>query len=163
MKDNKAIKGFSKLNKKEKVEWLKEQLNLDDQSINFIADFESKDKEAQHIISDLSENHLSNFHFPFSVAPNFMINGNYKVFPLVTEESSVVAALAKAAGFWAQRGGFHAKILGTTKKGQLHFKWNGNPELLSSRLMKLKFFYDERQSQLVRKWRSGVGEFSQLN
>jgi hydroxymethylglutaryl-CoA reductase len=82
------------------------------------------------VIADLSENHLSNFHFPFSVAPNFLVNGRYRVFPFVTEESSVVAALGKAAGFWAKRGGFHAEVAGTEKKGQLHFSWKGQAEKL---------------------------------
>ncbi len=141
MKDNKSISGFSKLNPAGKVEWLVGQLGLDAHTAAFLSDFESKNKQAQEIIADLSENQISNFHFPFSVAPNFLVNGNYRVFPFVTEESSVVAALGKAAGFWAKRGGFHAEIVGTEKKGQLHFTWLGQAE-------KLQFHFEELEQML---------------
>jgi len=141
MKDNKPISGFSKLSKKQKTDWLIQQLGLEADTAAFLAGFESKNNEARGVIADLSENHLSNFHFPFSVAPNFLVNGQYRVFPFVTEESSVVAALGKAAGFWAKRGGFHAEILGTEKKGQLHFSWKGNPA-------KIKLHFNEIEKQL---------------
>ncbi|WP_163709431.1 hydroxymethylglutaryl-CoA reductase [Mangrovibacterium lignilyticum] len=141
MKENRPISGFSKFSKTQKTDWLIQQLGLDASSADFLADFESKNVAAQKIIEDLSENHLSNFHFPFTVAPNFLVNGQYRVFPFVTEESSVVAALGKAAGFWAKRGGFHVENLGTEKKGQLHFSWKGNPD-------KLKLHFNELETQL---------------
>lgn len=132
MKENKAIAGFSKYTKEQKIKWLKEQLKLDEDISSFLTHFESSDVDSQKVIADLSENHISNFHFPFTVAPNFLINGEYRVFPLVTEESSVVAALAKAAGFWAKRGGFHTAVINTVKKGQLHFIWKGSFQKLNS-------------------------------
>src|SRR5665648_122042 len=73
---------------------------------------------------------------------NLVVNGKNLFFPLVSEESSVVAALANAAGFWAVRSGFHAEVLGTEKKGQVHFKWNGNPE-------KLKLIFPEIRVKLL--------------
>ncbi|MFV0376982.1 MAG: hydroxymethylglutaryl-CoA reductase [Mangrovibacterium sp.] len=130
MKENKPIHGFSKLSKDEKTAWLMAQLGLDAATVDFLAGFEAKNENIQAIIAELSENQLSNFHFPFSIAPNFLVNGQYRVFPFVSEESSVVAALAKAAVFWAKRGGFKAEVLGTEKKGQLHFSWTGDPEKL---------------------------------
>lgn len=126
----KLISGFSKLDSGQKIQWLVETMNLDRSTADFFKSFELSDKELQAVIADLSENHLSNFHLPFSVAPNFLVDGQLMTFPLVTEESSVVAALAKAAGFWAKRGGFHTEIIGTEKKGQLHFCWKGAPEKL---------------------------------
>jgi hydroxymethylglutaryl-CoA reductase len=48
----------------------------------------------------------------------------------VTEESSVIAAASKAAKFWAARGGFKATVTGMVKKGQVHFTWNGKPQLI---------------------------------
>ena len=135
---HKIISGFSKLDRKQKIQLLVQQLNLDESTASFFDSFELADSEIQSIIAELSENQLSNFHLPFSVAPNFLVNGHLLVFPLVTEESSVVAALAKAAGFWSQRGGFHAEIIGTEKKGQLHFNWKGNPEKLKMLFPKMK-------------------------
>ena len=44
--------------------------------------------------------------------------------PLAIEESSVVAAAAKAANFWLERGGFKATVLSSTKIGHVHFIWD---------------------------------------
>ncbi len=142
MKKNEIISGFSKLTKAEKIEWLKQQLDLDLSVAGFLTSFELQDDQQQSRIADLSENQLSNYHLPFCVAPNFLVNGQMKVFPLVTEESSVVAALAKAASFWAKRGGFHAGVLGMEKRGQLHFLWAGEPE-------KLKKVFDRLRERLI--------------
>ncbi len=130
MKENKAISGFSKLTRDQKAEWLTGQIGLDDSVTDLLSSFEPARDEWREIIADLSENCLTSFHLPFGVAPNFLINGRMKVLPLVTEESSVVAAMAKAASFWAVRGGFHTEVLGVDKKGQLHFEWKGDPSLL---------------------------------
>ena len=162
MKDNKPIAGFSKLSKNRKTEWLIKQLGLDRATAGFLTTFESVNPDAQAIIADLSENHLSNYHFPFSVAPNFLVNGQYRVFPLVTEESSVVAALGKAAGFWARRGGFHAEILGTEKKGQLHFLWTGTPGTLEGRVTELERQLRADAAFLTRKMEKRGGGISSI-
>jgi hydroxymethylglutaryl-CoA reductase len=136
--EKKLIQGFSKLTRAEKINWLIQELNLDKSTAVFLDSFELKNPEIQSIIAELSENQISNYHLPFSVAPNFLVNGKLLAFPLVTEESSVVAALAKAAGYWSKRGGFHTKIIGTTKKGQVHFKWKGNHEKLKNTFHEIK-------------------------
>ncbi|HKL31390.1 MAG TPA: hypothetical protein VJ919_02580, partial [Tangfeifania sp.] len=104
MRENKIIRGFSKLTRSEKINWLIQELNLDKSTADFLDSFELENPEMQSIITELSENQVSNYHLPFTVAPNFLINGELMTFPLVTEESSVVAALSKAAGYWAKRG-----------------------------------------------------------
>ena len=130
--DNSIIHGFSKYNKEERIDSLIKKYGFDADLEQVLSSFEANDKSIQKIIDELSENPISTFPFPFSVTPNFVVNGKNLFFPLVSEESSVVAALANAAGFWAKRGGFHAEVLGTEKKGQVHFCWNGNPEYLQS-------------------------------
>ena len=142
MKENKTISGFSKRTKQQKKDWLVQQLGLDPSAVDLMSSSELGRNDWQQIIADLSENQLANFHLPFCVAPNFMINGKMKVFPLVTEESSVVAAMSKAAGFWAGRGGFHTEIKGMEKKGQLHFLWRGDPE-------KLDLFFPQIREKLL--------------
>lgn len=138
MTENKIIPGFSKLSRSEKIRWLIQEFNLDESTASFLDSFELTNSEKQSVIADLSENQLSNYHLPFSVAPNFLVDGKMLTFPLVTEESSVVAALAKAAGYWAKREGFHTEIIGTEKKGQVHFKWKGNSEKLKKIFPKIK-------------------------
>jgi hydroxymethylglutaryl-CoA reductase len=130
--DNSIIQGFSKYNKEQRIDALINKYAFDVSLGTFLKSCEASDESVQKIIDDLSENPVSSFPFPFSVAPNFVVNGKNLFFPLVSEESSVVAALGNAAGFWAKRGGFHAEILGTEKKGQVHFRWNGNLEYLQS-------------------------------
>lgn len=130
--DNSIIQGFSKYNKEQRIDALINKYGFDTSLGTFLKACEANDESVQKIIDDLSENPISSFHFPFSVTPNFVVNGKNLFFPLVSEESSVVAALGNAAGFWAKRGGFHAEVLGTEKKGQVHFRWNGNSEYLQS-------------------------------
>lgn len=128
--DESIIQGFSKYNKEQRINALMQKYGFGSDLAAWLSAFETTDKTIQKIIDDLSENPVSNFHLPFSVAPNFIVNGKNLFFPLVSEESSVVAALANAAGYWAKRGGFHAEVLGTEKKGQVHFCWKGNAEQL---------------------------------
>jgi hydroxymethylglutaryl-CoA reductase len=51
---------------------------------------------------------------------------------MAVEESSVVAAAAKAAKFWAKRGGFKATVINTEKIGQVHFIYKGDTEKLTA-------------------------------
>lgn len=126
-----VVSGFSKLNKEEKIEWLSNQLPEDvRERFLKISEFWHPNTETQKLIDEFSENTITNFIFPYGVTPNFKINDSIYTVPLVIEESSVVAACSKAAKFWLDRGGFHAKVLSTTKKGQVHFSWSGDKEKL---------------------------------
>jgi len=128
-----VISGFSKLPKLEKIKWLSSQLANEDQE-EFIAieNYWHPNKEVQKLIDEFSENTISNYYFPFGVAPNFCINDKIHTIPLVIEESSVVAACSKSAKFWLGRGGFKTRVLSTIKKGQVHFIWDGPKDKLSN-------------------------------
>lgn len=128
--DDSILKGFSKYTKEQRINVLVEKCGFEKKLADWLSSFEASDESIRKIIEELSENPISTFHLPFSIAPNFVVNDKNLFFPFVSEESSVVAALANAAGFWAKRGGFHAEVLGTEKAGQLHFKWKGRPEKL---------------------------------
>jgi hydroxymethylglutaryl-CoA reductase len=131
MANHKAISGFSKLRKRDKIKWIAKTFFTDpEQVMTELASYWHKDEAQQKILDGFSENTLSNFPMPYGVAPNFMIDGNTYVVPMVIEESSVVAAASAAAKFWMSRGGFKTEIMDTQKVGQVHFKWTGNPEKL---------------------------------
>jgi hydroxymethylglutaryl-CoA reductase len=84
---------------------------------------------------------------PLGIAPNFLINDKYYTVPMVIEESSVVAAAAKAAKFWADRGGFKATVINTEKIGQVHFTFNGSVEKLEGFFNNIKQkFFEETES-----------------
>ncbi|MDO9613942.1 MAG: hypothetical protein Q7J86_05400 [Bacteroidota bacterium] len=104
--DNSIIQGFSKYTKQQRIDALIQKYGFEPDLAEWLGSFEATNETIHKIIDDLSENPVSSFHLPFSIAPNFVVNGKNLFFPLVSEESSVVAALANAAGFWAKRGGF---------------------------------------------------------
>ncbi len=134
------VKGFSKLSKEEKINWIVENyLNQDQKFIEVIKQYWNLDNQLQQLHDDFIENTISNFYFPLGVAPNFLINGKNYLVPMAIEESSVVAAASKSAKFWSERGGFKATVLNTEKIGQVHFIFNGNIE-------KLYRFFDEKKS-----------------
>lgn len=133
MDNNKAINGFSKLNKKEKIQWIVSTFLSDQEHVEQqLKRYWVNDEKEQKTFDDFSENTLSNFHLPYGVAPNFLIDGQYYAVPMVIEESSVVAAASSAAKYWSKRGGIHTDIIDTQKIGQVHFTWTGNPEILLS-------------------------------
>mgnify|MGYP001280510687 FL=1 len=119
---SKKIIGFSKLSKKEKVEWICSNY-LDDskEDIEILDKYLNTNVNIQSIHDTFSENTLTNFYLPFSIAPNFLINNNDYCIPMVIEESSVVAAASNSAKFWYDRGGFVAKTVSIEKIGQ--FPW----------------------------------------
>lgn len=132
------INGFSKLGNSEKILIIAERTNVDIEQFDVLNQFKLQDAEIQTQLDEISENVVSNYMLPFSIAPNFMVNGKAYFVPMVIEESSVVAAASAAAKFWFNRGGFVAKVVSTTKVGQVHFRWFGNPKHLKSEFKSIK-------------------------
>jgi hydroxymethylglutaryl-CoA reductase len=120
---NNLIEGFSKLTREEKIAAL--GIRGDATQNGTLDQSRHCNIEGRRIIEDLTENVLSSFHLPFSVAPNFLINNRIYHVPMVIEESSVVAAASSAAKYWALRDGFQCHVVSMVKKGQVHFLWDG--------------------------------------
>jgi hydroxymethylglutaryl-CoA reductase len=129
MKD--PIKGFSKLSKAAKLEWLVTN-NFEDAEAarTVLTAYWHEDEALQKRHDEFIENTMSNFYMPYGVAPNFKINGKLYTVPMAIEESSVVAAAAKSAAFWMTRGGFKTEVLGTEKIGHVHFMYTGDASAL---------------------------------
>lgn len=133
-------KGFSKLTKEEKINWITTTYFSNPEEANkVVKQYWNSDIELQKLHDEFIENTLTNFYLPLGVAPNFIINGKTYTVPMAIEESSVVAAASKSAKFWAARGGFKAAVLGTEKIGQVHFSYSGSFE-------KLKNFFNEKKA-----------------
>ena len=131
MEKQKSISGFSKLSKREKIKWLVENFFKDPEAVmRELKSYWLPNDEQQKIFDGFSENTISNYHMPYGVAPNFVIDGKTYCVPMVIEESSVVAAASAAAKFWMDRGGFKTTVLSTEKIGQVHFEWHGTEERL---------------------------------
>lgn len=134
-----TISGFSKLTKEEKIKWLAEHhFENEVAATKILTTYWNSDDKLQQLHDEFTENTLSNYYLPFSVAPNFMINNKRYTIPMTIEESSVVAAASKAAKFWLSRGGFKAEVISTTKVGQVHFIYTGKKTILISFINSIK-------------------------
>lgn len=131
-------KGFSKLLKEDKLKAVAEFIENPSEFIALLKSFWHQDSEKQKQFDEFSENTISNFHIPYGVSPNVVINDKSYIVPMVIEESSVVAAASAAAKFWSERGGFHAEIIDVKKVGQVHFCWKGEKQTLFNLLPTIK-------------------------
>ncbi len=139
--NNKTINGFSKLSKKEKINWLSQTFLKDKPEAEYLLSlYWHQDSARQQRHDEFIENALSNFYLPFAVAPNFKIDDRIFAIPMVIEESSVVAAASNAAKFWLDRGGFKSEIISTVKSGQIHLNYSGAPSNL------MRFFTQTKQA-----------------
>lgn len=142
---NNAVSGFSKLSKEEKINWIATAyFSTPQEAIQLLKNYWNSDEKIQKLHDEFIENTISNFYIPLGVAPNFLINGKYSTIPMAIEESSVVAAAAKAAKFWSTRGGFKTTVINTEKIGQVHFMFKGDTSKLESFFNETKanFFAD---------------------
>lgn len=137
-KRDRIIKGFSKLLKEDKLKAVSEYIENPGDFIALLKSFWYSDAEKQKQFDEFSENTISNFHIPYGVSPNVLINGKRYVVPMAIEESSVVAAASAAAKFWGDRGGFHAEVVDTQKVGQVHFCYKGEKDVLLTLFPKIK-------------------------
>lgn len=138
---NKAVSGFSKLSKEEKIKWIaNEYFSTPIKAVALLKNYWNSDEKIQKLHDEFIENTITNFYIPLGVAPNFLINGKYSTIPMAIEESSVVAAAAKAAKFWSTRGGFKTTVLNTEKIGQVHFIYKGD-------VSKLNLFFAQNKSK----------------
>ncbi len=146
-----AIDGFSKLSKEEKIRWIATRFTRHpEQTEDLLKQYWNTDPKLQRLHDEFIENTLSNFYLPLGVAPNFSINGKMYAIPMAIEESSVVAAASKAAKYWMERGGIRTRVLGTEKIGQVHFSYNGKPEVLEQYFAQIKPLLLEEARPLTR-------------
>lgn len=142
------LKGFSKLSKTEKINWITQTYFQDPtEAKETVLKYWNSDENLQKLHDEFIENTLTNFYLPLGVAPNFNINNKNYTIPMAIEESSVVAAAAKAAKFWGERGGFKTTVINTEKIGQVHFLFNGSFERLNQFFNAIQpHFYTDSQS-----------------
>ena len=150
-------KGFSKLLKEDKLKVVAEYIDNPSEFISLLKSFWYQDHEKQKQFDEFSENTISNFHIPYGVSPNVIINDKSYVVPMVIEESSVVAAASAAAKFWGERGGFHAEVVDVKKVGQVHFCWKGDKKILNDLLPEIKEEFIKKTSSITEKMRQRGG------
>ena len=157
------IIGFSKLSRDKKISWIsKNFLDNSNEFESILNKYLNDDKNIQSIHNSLSENVISNFHLPYSISPNFLINNKNYCIPLVTEESSVVAALSNSSKFWYDRGGFKSKVLSKIKTGQVHFKYDGNAGSLEKFIIDNEYRLIESTNRITKKMKERGGGISNI-
>lgn len=138
-------RGFSRWSKEKKINWLLKNFVKDvKQGKKLLKGYSHGEEKIQKLHEEFSENTLSNFYLPFGIAPGFLINEREYTLPMVIEESSVVAAACKSAGFWRKRGGFTSWVHSVKKPGQVHFIMETSGEKLQ------RFFLNSLKSSLLR-------------
>lgn len=153
------IKGFSKLSKEGKTEWLIENyFDNPEKALELLKSYWHTNAKIQKLHDEFIENTLTNYYMPFGVAPNFLINGKMYCLPMAIEESSVVAAMAKAGSFWLERGGFKAEVISTTKIGHVHFVWRGKDfEKLNAFFQSIKDAFFKETEDITKNMRARGG------
>lgn len=126
------IHGFSGFSREEKIRLAATFAEMPGEFIHEMQVHWHNDHELQNRYTEISENAVSNYYLPYSLAPNFLINGKSTMVPMVTEESSVVAAAASAAKFWWPLGGFVTRVKEMHKRGHIHFIWKGDRSVISA-------------------------------
>ena len=129
------LPGFAKLSPTERIEAsLREGLLSWDE-----AQILKEQKGLPISIADqLTENVLSTFDLPFSLAPYFLINGRDYLLPMVTEEPSVVAAASFAAKLIQRSGGFTTQVHQRQMIGEIALSDVEDVEVASKRILEDK-------------------------
>ncbi|MBS3777815.1 MAG: hydroxymethylglutaryl-CoA reductase, degradative [Candidatus Thermoplasmatota archaeon] len=114
MKKTSNISGFYKKDIDERVSLISSIAELTDEEQSIL--FSALDrKRADRLI----ENVIGIFSLPLGVALNFRVNNEDVLIPMVTEESSVVAAASKAAKIARKHGGFRTESTDPVMIGQI--------------------------------------------
>ncbi len=129
MNYNSALSGFHKLSIDDKLNKIKEMVELTDEEINRL-----RVTEAPVTI----ENTIGVMTVPIGVATNFTINGKDKLITMAVEEASVVAAASNAAKIARKHGGFKTSNTGANMIGQIQILNVMNPEFASQEIISRK-------------------------
>lgn len=108
--------GFQKKERLERIQMLKENGFLSDEFEQILKKNENLPLETSN---QMAENGIGTFALPFSIAPNFIVDGKDYAVPMVTEEPSVVAGCSYAAKIIGKSGGFTTEILNRKMIGQV--------------------------------------------
>lgn len=99
--------GFSKKSPHERLDLLKDSNLLSQENL---ANLQNQNTLTLETADQMTEHVLGTLALPFSLAPDFLIDGKTYQVPMVTEEPSVVAAASFAAKLIKRSGGFKTMI-----------------------------------------------------
>jgi hydroxymethylglutaryl-CoA reductase len=109
------LSGFYKLNRKERLEFVKNFAGLTDEEIRIL----NESTIDFSIVDRMIENAVGVMSVPLGVAVNFLINGKDYLIPMAVEETSVIAAASNAAKIARVKGGFKTSSTEPVMIGQI--------------------------------------------
>jgi hydroxymethylglutaryl-CoA reductase len=126
------IKGLYRLSIAERIGTLQQQGWLSAADAELL-------RQGKHVLSPavadrMIENVVGVFGLPMAIAPNFVVNNQDYIVPMVVEEPSIVAATSNAARLARSCGGFTATCSESLLVGQIHVTNVDNPESALSNL-----------------------------
>lgn len=126
------IPGFYRLNLGERFEQVNQRVSLPEEARQHFAD--TGNLSAQTADS-LVENVIGTFNLPLGVATNMIIDGTERLIPMVTEESSVIAAVCNAARQCRNSGGFITSYSAPVMIAQVQLTQVSNPAFARLRIL----------------------------
>ena len=108
--------GFSKKTPAERLQMLREKGLLQDEHWQLL---DSQQTLPLETANQMSENVLATLALPYSLVPDFLVDGKSYQVPFVTEEPSVVAAASFAAKIIKRSGGFETEVHKRQMIGQI--------------------------------------------
>ena len=131
------FKGFSKLNRRDRLAKLVEMGALTSDDVTFLNMSAGLDPElAEHFI----ENVVGYFPLPLGIAAHFCIDGVNRAIPMAVEETSIIAAASKTAKWVNQHGTLTTAIEGSGTIGQIQLNKVDDPDLFEQTVLRNKAF-----------------------
>ncbi|NOQ54118.1 MAG: hydroxymethylglutaryl-CoA reductase, degradative [Thermoplasmata archaeon] len=124
MEKSSEISGFYKLSIAERVEKIREMVDLTDEEAAAISNTGVLGEE---LADRMIENVVGTMALPLGIAMNFQLNGKDYLVPMAIEEPSVIAAASNLAKVARKHGGFHTSHSGSLMIGQIQLTGISDP------------------------------------
>ncbi len=123
--ESSRLEGFHKNSPAERLARLASLCGLNDAQVAHLAD---SGNLPESLANRLIENVVGTMNIPLGVATNMIVDGDDRLIPMATEESSVVAAVCNAARLCRASGGFHTSLTAHEMIAQIQLLEVPNPD-----------------------------------
>ncbi len=135
MEKSSEISGFYKLSVAERVEKIREMVDLTDEEAAAIS---NTGVLGEDLVDRMIENVVGTMALPLGIAMNFQLNGKDYLVPMAIEEPSVIAAASNLAKVARKQGGFHTSHSGSLMIGQIQLTGISDPWGTRSKILQHK-------------------------
>jgi hydroxymethylglutaryl-CoA reductase len=140
------FKGFSKLDRDERLEALMDSGLLQPDDIQYLKTGGLKDVT---LGEKFIENVIGYFQVPLGVATNFNIDNKDYIIPMAVEETSIVAAASKTAKWVREHGTIETAVLGRDIIGQIQCARIHDPKAFVAKILAQKNYLMEHANREV--------------